>query len=162
MLLQRSPQNRPRNSGKRKLQRSLCSNASSDGDDDDDDDDAARGSVKRQKLGHPTVPPPSFWDRLSEVPLCRSALRELDRRNKQRDPGRENAKVDPDSIHRRSRRLRARRIAARRTAADDNDHRQPADRFLSHCAPTILKRVRRLATHGGPDLTDLRGVSNTC
>ncbi|KAI0965114.1 hypothetical protein F4678DRAFT_467902 [Xylaria arbuscula] len=36
---------------------------------------------RKQKLAHPTRPPPAFWDNLSEIPLTRSALQELDRRN---------------------------------------------------------------------------------
>ncbi|KAI3337310.1 hypothetical protein HD806DRAFT_518208 [Xylariaceae sp. AK1471] len=34
-----------------------------------------------QRFSHPTRPPPAFWDNLSKIPLIRSALRELDRRN---------------------------------------------------------------------------------
>lgn len=38
------------------------------------------GSSKKPKLYHPLIPPPSFWDSLSAVPLTYNALRELDRR----------------------------------------------------------------------------------
>ncbi|KAI1319107.1 hypothetical protein F5Y16DRAFT_391192 [Xylariaceae sp. FL0255] len=38
-------------------------------------------SPKKQKLTHPIRPPPAFWDKLSEIPLTRTALRELGRRN---------------------------------------------------------------------------------
>ncbi|KAK5651051.1 hypothetical protein OQA88_1055 [Cercophora sp. LCS_1] len=37
---------------------------------------------KQKKLSHPARPPPSFWDNLSEIPLTKSALHELDRRNR--------------------------------------------------------------------------------
>jgi hypothetical protein len=47
-------------------------------------DDAPHGSSKRPKFEHSTVPPPAFWDGLSELPLCASTLRELDRRNTRR------------------------------------------------------------------------------
>lgn len=36
---------------------------------------------KTGELCHPTQPPPAFWDNLSEIPLTRNALRELNRRN---------------------------------------------------------------------------------
>ncbi|KAI1321708.1 hypothetical protein F5Y16DRAFT_413634 [Xylariaceae sp. FL0255] len=36
---------------------------------------------RKQRLIHPLRPPPAFWDNLSEIPLTRSALQELDRRN---------------------------------------------------------------------------------
>ncbi|POR38763.1 Uncharacterized protein TPAR_01048 [Tolypocladium paradoxum] len=40
-----------------------------------------RLAQKRRKIHHPDFPPPTFWDNLSEIPLTRNALRELDRRN---------------------------------------------------------------------------------
>ncbi|KAI1318481.1 hypothetical protein F5Y16DRAFT_418499 [Xylariaceae sp. FL0255] len=36
---------------------------------------------RKRKLVYPLRPPPAFWDNLSEIPLTRSALQELDRRN---------------------------------------------------------------------------------
>ena len=139
---------RPHRPGNRKHRRSPSSSVSSD-------DAAAHRSAKRQRVAHPTVPPPAFWDGLSEVPLCASALRELDRRNKERESARENAKVAPDTTRRRSHRLRA-----GRTAADHDDRRQPAEQFLSRCVTPSSKEIRRSAKHGGPSLTDLRGVGN--
>ncbi|KAI1317868.1 hypothetical protein F5Y16DRAFT_414549 [Xylariaceae sp. FL0255] len=36
---------------------------------------------RKQRLIHPLRPPPAFWENLSEIPLTRSALQLLDRRN---------------------------------------------------------------------------------
>ncbi len=38
---------------------------------------------KKRKRGDPSQPPPAFWDNLSEIPLTRRALQELDRRNRE-------------------------------------------------------------------------------
>ncbi|KAF5020097.1 hypothetical protein F66182_7885 [Fusarium sp. NRRL 66182] len=109
-------------------------------------DDEAHGSSKRRKLQHPTVPPPAFWDGLSTVPLCASALTELDRRNARRAL----AGKDLSESTRRSRRLRARRSAA-------DDGHLLTDLFLGRCSAKSLKGIKGLARHGGPDLTELRG-----
>jgi hypothetical protein len=113
--------------------------------------DKAHGSSKRRKLRYPTVPPPAFWDALSTVPLCASALRELDRRNARRALARKDLHVSPEPT-RRSRRLRARRVAT-------DSGLLPADQFLRRCSPKTLKGIRGLSKLGGPDLTELRGVS---
>ncbi|KAI0147294.1 hypothetical protein GGR57DRAFT_258624 [Xylariaceae sp. FL1272] len=87
---------------------------------------------KKQKLSHPARPPPAFWDSLSEIPLTRSALRELDRRHtshatsKQRKPA-------CTSI-------------------------QPATQYLDGSSQIQLGRIRRSARQGGPDLSDLRAL----
>ncbi|KAG9252588.1 uncharacterized protein F5Z01DRAFT_218526 [Emericellopsis atlantica] len=111
-------------------------------------DDAAQRSPKKRKLCHPTSPPPQFWDGLSTIPLTPNALQELNRRNTQL--GQRNvAHLSPT---RRSRRLRA-----RRAVAEEHDCLQPPEQFLKRCSPRCLKRVKKVSTHGGPDLSGLRG-----
>ncbi|KAI0431358.1 hypothetical protein F5Y09DRAFT_197903 [Xylaria sp. FL1042] len=43
--------------------------------------DTTQPLPRRWKLAYPVRPPPAFWDNLSKIPLMRSALRELGRRN---------------------------------------------------------------------------------
>ena len=93
-------------------------------------DHEAYGSSKQRKLRHPTVPPPAFWDGLSTVPLCESALRELDRRYAQRAPAGKDLHVSPEPTR------RSRRLQARRTATDDGH--PIADRLLRRCSPKYL------------------------
>lgn len=95
----------------------------------------------RQKFKHPSRPPPVFWDNLSEVPLIRSAVRELNRRNALSEDKR-----------------RPRRGSRQTTQNTSNNSRckQPAtDKPQDHDLQT---RLERFARQGGPDLTDLRGV----
>ncbi len=86
--------------------------------------------LKKQKHSHPSHPPPAFWDNLSKIPLTRRALRELDRRNSEEPP-----------ISRSRFYTRADRPVTRRFAAETREAAEGA------------------AQHGGPDLSDLRGVS---
>ncbi|CEJ90701.1 hypothetical protein VHEMI06464 [[Torrubiella] hemipterigena] len=93
---------------------------------------------KQQKNAHPSFPPAIFWDQLSEIPLTKNALRELDRR-----------RALPKSCH--PVHDQNTRVARR----DDYPVEQPSwvDLQLS---PTLLKRIQRFAMHGGPDLSTLR------
>ena len=116
------------------------------------DDSAVRSLSKKRKFAHPTCPPPQFWDGLSKLLLTPNALRELNRRNTQRQRRRaENPQ--PPIVPRRSRRLRALRISAER-----GESLQRVDQGLVQCSSPCLKRLKKFATHGGPDLSDLRGV----
>jgi hypothetical protein len=109
--------------------------------------------LKRQKLNHPTTgsqPPTAFWDSLSKIWLTKGALRELNRRNTQ------SASNQP--------RLQCRQPVTRNFLAKLKRNRrivQSASHFLRHCEPGILKDVKRFARNGGPDLSDLKGVSIT-
>ena len=94
----------------------------------------ADNSSKRRKLSHPTSPPSRFWDGLSAIPLTTRALNEFDRRNAVQKP-------------RRSRRVRDRKAVAERNP------------FLRQPSPRFEKGLKKFASHGGPDLRDLRGVS---
>ncbi|KAI0436094.1 hypothetical protein F4803DRAFT_567138 [Xylaria telfairii] len=93
--------------------------------------------LSKQRFTHPTRPPPAFWDSLSEIPLTRSALRELDRRNSEEI-------------------LRYYRLGRPVTRGDIRKWSQPAASTQYHGRQTHLKRFAR---QGGPDLTDLRGSS---
>jgi hypothetical protein len=90
---------------------------------------------KRQKElqhhSHGYIDTPAFWDDLSKIWLTKHALRELNRRN---------AKPLLHSSPRRA--------------------LQPVTRnFLAEdCTQKTLKNIKLFARHGGPDLSDLRGV----
>lgn len=103
---------------------------------------------KKQKSSHP---PPTFWDNLSQVWLTKGALRELDRRN-----SRLVQQISP-----------ARRIPGpyTRSALTEWKRReenwQPevsAKEYLSRSLGH-LDDIKSFSRHGGPDLSDLRGVS---
>lgn len=108
---------------------------------------------KRQKLNHHSTKSQSssaFWDNLSKIWLTKHALRELDRRNSQSNS------VSPRSPH-----PRVHRPITRRALAELKKSRQTtqsATEFLRHCAPRCLKDINISARHGGPDLSDLKGV----
>ncbi|RDA87724.1 hypothetical protein CP532_1788 [Ophiocordyceps camponoti-leonardi (nom. inval.)] len=107
--------------------------------------------MKERKPSHPDHLPPQFWDGLSKTSFTREALRELDRRNAQRQEELERIQKQRQTSKavRRSRRLRTREKAVRPTVHS----------VLAQLSPSCLKRLKRSATHGGPDLTDLRGYS---
>lgn len=112
--------------------------------------------LKRQKPNHPTTgtqPPSAFWDNLSKLWLTKNSLRELNRRNSQ-----------PSSSQPRSQCRRARRPVTRNFLAELKRGRrvtQSASDFLRHGESGTLKDIKRFARNGGPDLSDLKGVSNT-
>lgn len=102
--------------------------------------DDAQPPRRKHKVDHPTSPPPKFWDDLSKkahIPLTKNALRELNRRNRCR----ELRDVSRLPLPRRSRRL-----AAQGTITADREPVVP------------VNQLRKFTSHGGPDLTDLRGV----
>ncbi|KAM4056822.1 hypothetical protein HRG_014817 [Hirsutella rhossiliensis] len=113
---------RPTPPGRRKRRVPSCSGW--------DKNQPAQPSSKKQELQHPTFPPARFWDNLSEIPLTRNALRELDQRNTKVFCG----SAPPRNI-------------PRRTLIRD------AHLFPGKSSPAYLKRFAR---HGGPDLTGLR------
>lgn len=76
------------------------------------------------------IPPPRFWDNLSRVPLVKSALREIDRRNNEvqlREYGWEASLQSPGG----------------------------PQRFK---VDTISQDILRFSRNGGPDLSGFRGV----
>jgi hypothetical protein len=103
---------------------------------------------KRQKLSEfpasQSQSPPAFWDNLSKIWLTKRALRELNRRTRQH-----------------SERLsypRARRPGTRNLlAAWKRTHPSGPD-ILDGCIAETLRDIAQLARHGGPDISDLRGV----
>lgn len=92
---------------------------------------------KPQKKAHPPFPLTIFWDQLAEIPLTSNALRELHRRAlvASHDPvtGQNNTQGDKCRV----------------------EH-QPVPPV--QISPALLKRIRRIAKNGGPDLSALRGV----
>jgi hypothetical protein len=112
--------------------------------------------LKRQKLNHPTTRsqlPAAFWDNLSKIWLTKTALRELNRRNSR-----------PASSQPRSQHRRVRRPVTRNFLAELKRNRlvtQSASDFLHHCEPRTLIDIKRFARNGGPDLSELKGVSIT-
>jgi hypothetical protein len=111
---------------------------------------------KKRKVSHPVSgfqTPAAFWDNLSKIWLTKRALRELERRNSQA------ALSLPRSSYRRRH-----RPVTRLGLAEWKKPRQPSQSaadFLCHCTSTCLKDIERFARHGGPDLSDLRGVCIT-
>jgi len=94
---------------------------------------------KRQKLSCHSAgshPPPTFWDKLSKIWLTKDALSELDRRNR-------NTRARP---------------VTRTYLAQLKRYRQFTQSSVNLPAPRTFKDINLFARHGGPDLTDLRGV----
>ena len=108
-------------------------------------DDSDHRSSKKQKLSHPIFPPARFWDHLSEIPLTRNALRELDKRND---------KASRSSGQRRSPRGRTRL----NTSTQKKTSNLLANQLLCRCFPNCLDQIKCFASRGGPDLGDIRGV----
>jgi hypothetical protein len=112
----------------------------------------------RQKLNYPrgSQPPAAFWDNLSKIWLSERALKELDRRNTQPAPSSHR------SLYRQSRRPVTRLAVAEWRNKEGNwEPTQPAADFLIRYSAGRLEDMKLLARHGGPDLSDLRGVCIT-
>ncbi|KAL7810163.1 hypothetical protein V8C26DRAFT_438128, partial [Trichoderma gracile] len=104
-------------------------------------------SSKRHRPHYPSIIPSRFWDNLSRVPLTRSALRELNRREEERQ-------INADEEQPRFQRIIR---TTRSSLSQENYHQQSADQILHQFSPARLKKVRRFSSHGGPDLRDLVG-----
>ncbi|EFY84121.1 hypothetical protein MAC_09836 [Metarhizium acridum CQMa 102] len=114
--------------------------------------DASGFSSKKQKLSHPDFPPTTYWENLSKYPhsklhLTKGALQALDDIE---DPCPAKSSL---TRPRRSERLAIWRPLDPRT--------EQAQEFLRRSTPTYLEKVKRFASHGGPDLRDLRGYPFT-
>lgn len=111
---------------------------------------------KRQKLDYPrgSRPPTAFWDNLSTIWLTERALKEFDRRNTQLAPSAHRL------LYRRSYRPVTRHAVAEWKEKKENwEPTQAAAEFLSRCCSTVcLGEIKIFARHGGPDLSNLRGV----
>jgi hypothetical protein len=117
--------------------------------------DSSQPPRKRRKVDHPArevsfQPPAAFWDNLSKISLTQRSLRELDRRNAQSAP------IQEDSSCRKLRRPFTRH--ARAEFKKRCWPFKPASELLCDCTADCLRDLKRLATHGGPDLSHLRGV----
>jgi hypothetical protein len=113
----------------------------------------AQPILKKQRVSHSSGSETSaaFWDDLSKVWLTRRALREHDRRSTQAAPTRSHL------LHQR-----ARRPVTQHYLADSKRNSQTAQETAGYihfyCEPSILKKVKLFAKHGGPNLLDLRNV----
>jgi len=91
------------------------------------------------------LPPPAFWDNLSKVWLTRRALNELDRRNAQSASN--QSPVQP-------------KVKKPRTRSAIREFKHRAQPALPKPVNPYLDRgnLQQFARHGGPDLSDLKGV----
>ena len=113
---------------------------------------APQPQPKRQKTSHRTIktqPPAEFWDNLSKIWLSGNALRELDRRTAQSVPS-------PPHPSQRIHRPLTRSVLAKYKGAQQPTQSAPA--ILSRYIPERLRDIKLFARHGGPDLSDLKGV----
>jgi hypothetical protein len=107
---------------------------------------------KRQKVNYPrdSRATAAFWDNLSTIWLTKNALRELDRRN---------AEAAASNHRRHSLQKPFSRPVSRLDVAEWKANQlQPATEYLTGCTQKRAGEIRSLARHGGPDLSDLRGV----
>lgn len=126
-----------------------------------EDDDAAAAAAatdasdlptkKRKTHRPPDNFPPEFYDSLSEVFLTRRALRELDRRN---SIGAPTITGSSPTRHREP----LTRGAYREPQRKDSTATRLLDPGIE---TTVAREVAKFARHGGPDLSDIRGVSLT-
>ena len=108
---------------------------------------------KKQKLTSASASfqyPPEFWDNLSKIWLTRSALKELDCRN-----ARSIVESPSPSCRRITLPVTSRAVAESKKTCWPV---QPVSEFLQSCGTTCLENIRVFSRHGGPDLSDLRGV----
>ena len=107
--------------------------------------ESSQPRANRRKINHPTGsrPPAAFWDNLSKSWLTKLALKELDQRNTR------PAASSP-----------SRRPVTRLAVGQwkNNEENQPAAAFLTHGSAGRWEDIKRLAQHGGPDLSGPRGV----
>ncbi|KAI0203077.1 hypothetical protein F4808DRAFT_449390 [Astrocystis sublimbata] len=83
---------------------------------------------RKERFTYPNRLPPAFWDKLSEVPLTKNAIRELERRNSK------------ESLH-----------------AQFLGTPPPRRPITQRSVTQYLNCIRRFAKRGGPDLSGLRG-----
>lgn len=105
-----------------------------------------RGSKRRKPTDRPQQTHQTHWDRLSTVYLTANALKELNRRT-----------ADTKVIHPELR-PRYHRSSRRRTQCQTRAGKAIAQlcKLDAHCQE--CEELRRLSRHGGPDLTEIRGV----
>ena len=92
-----------------------------------------------------------FWDTLSTIWLTKDALRELDRRNSK-----------ALTCNKQPRLFESRRPVTRKFLSDAkavSRPTEPASEYLRKCIGAHRKRLQEFARRGGPDLSDLKGVS---
>ena len=117
----------------------------------------SQSPLKRQKLSYIAVGSqisPAFWDNLSKIWLTKRALGELDRRIIQA-----TQRPYQQFSHRRPHRPVTRHALVE--LKEKRQNYQSTANNLFDCAPWCSKGIKLFARHGGPDLSDLRGVRIT-
>jgi hypothetical protein len=116
---------------------------------------AAQSALKRQKISHPSDlhPPPAFWDNLSKVWLTGGVLREFDCRSFQAT--RSLSLSQQQQLRRPTTRGL---LTAWKQKKENWWPTQSAIDFIKGCTSNRLKDIKIFARHGGPDLSNLRGV----
>ncbi|KAF7509319.1 hypothetical protein GJ744_008213 [Endocarpon pusillum] len=116
------------------------------------DPGACQSTSKKRKVACIADPqqPAAYWDNLSEIPLTRRALSELNRRN------RRNAReARVPSLSQRTRRPRTRRAVAEWKR--HHPSLKVATSFVEDCGYEQYNDLKRFSKHGGPALQDIRG-----
>ena len=118
-------------------------------------DGASQRQRRKPKLNnHPTKykPDESFGDSLSKIWLTKRALQELDRRN---------ARLPPNHLRQTPCSLKGPSTQGAIAKFENPSLSQSAAEFLNCSSPTTVKDIQHFARHGGPNLSDLRGVRIT-
>ncbi|CEJ82667.1 hypothetical protein VHEMI02716 [[Torrubiella] hemipterigena] len=95
---------------------------------------------KQQKNAHRCFPPAIFWDQLSEIPLTKNALRELERR----------------AALERSDDLVQDQNTTESVTRNDNDRVKQPSSVKLELSSSELNEIQRSTKHGGPNLSALR------
>ena len=103
--------------------------------------------TKLLRHNHDFQTPPAFWDNLSKVWLTKRALKEFDRRN---------TVVESPSLCPKSHESLAHRTSPKPKRHSQTSQSTPYDFF--HHATKNTNYIKQFARHGGPNLTDIRGV----
>lgn len=107
--------------------------------------DHNHSAPKQQKSEHPSFPPAIFWDQLSEIPLTKNALRELDRRAA--------LERSDDLVHDQD--------TAESVTRKDNDRAKQPSSVELQLSTSSLNEIRRCAKYGGSNLSALSDVCNS-
>ena len=103
-------------------------------------------SKKAQHVSR-TQPPLDFWGDLSKIWLTKDTLRELNRRNANH-LSHSSACRAPRPVTRAF--LKKKHLNTIQSVGD----------FLQNCASKTVEDIKLFSRHGGPDLSDIRGVCN--
>jgi hypothetical protein len=109
--------------------------------------------LKRLKIKRSSYFTTDYWNNLSRLWLTKNALKELDRRNNQTP-----SHAQSPSVYFPHRRV-TRDIALQWKKHESNwQLTRSAPEFVSSLSKECLQYIKAFAKHGGPDLSNLRGV----